>query len=240
MTALIFALAASGAYGLLYNLLAARYSALAHHALAGAAPNNESRVTKSDSRISNIDPQITFSALLAPLFLLLVSNLEGFLEVLHRAGIFWSGTQNFWTWLGIKDLNEIPAQPLGWIPDRFWWWWRALRVISDYDLAGNFREVIDEFPFFSFLHADLHPHVLAIPFNLLAVAVALNIVLGGWRGETMLFGLRLHIHKTGFVAAALLLGGLAFLNTWDVLIAAAPLQRHTLLIFHITWAVSIR
>ena len=31
-------------------------------------------------------------------------------------------------------------------------------------------EVIDEFPFFSFLLGDMHPHVLALPFVLLAVA----------------------------------------------------------------------
>jgi len=57
-----------------------------------------------------------------------------------------------------------------------------------------------KFPFFSFLLGDLHPHVLAIPFNLLAVAIALNIFQGGWRGETDLFGLRLQISKTGFLS----------------------------------------
>ena len=251
MTSLIFALAAVGAYGILYDLLASWEWQIANRQPAidnleseppDVIPNDASAVPHNDALTPDADPQITnnesrtpnpesripipqssmaFSALLAPLFLLLVSNLEGFLEVLHRGGIFWSGTQNFWTWLGIKDLNEAPVPPLAWIPDRFWWWWRASRVVSDFDLAGNFREVIDEFPFFSFLLGDLHPHVLAIPFNLLAVAVALNIVLGGWRGETNLFGLRLHLHKVGFLAAALLLGGLAFLNTWDILIAAA-------------------
>ncbi len=206
MTALIFSLAAIGAYGILYNLL--------------AASNQRSVISNQQSKIENRKSQIG-SSFLSPLFLLLVSNIEGFLEVLHRAGLFWIGTQNFWTWLGIKELSDPPTQPLGWIPDRFWWWWRASRVVSDYDLAGNFREVIDEFPFFSFLHADLHPHVLAIPFNLLAVAIALNIFLGGWRGEMKVFGLRLQIHKIGFFAAALTLGGLAFLNTWDILVAAA-------------------
>ena len=197
MTALIFALAAIGAYGLLFNLLAARDADPAHRR------------------------GLIALALLAPLFLLVVSNLEGFLEVLHRAGVFWTGAHNFWTWLDIRELSDPPAQPLGLTPDRFWWWWRASRVISDYDLAGNFREVIDEFPFFSFLHADLHPHVLAIPFNLLAVAIALNLFLGGWDGTTDLFGLRLTLSPLGFFATALALGGLAFLNTWDILVGAA-------------------
>jgi YYY domain-containing protein len=215
MTALVFALAAIGAYGILYTLLTKRESEIV---------NRES----DNPRLPTHDSRITLLSFLAPLFLLVVSNIEGFLEVLHRTGIFWLGTKNFWTWLGIKELSDPPTQPLGWIPDRFWWWWRASRVVSDYDLAGNFREVIDEFPFFSFLHADLHPHVLAIPFNLLAIAIALNIFLGGWRGETKLFGIRetplwgrLQIHKVGFFAAALTLGGLAFLNTWDILVAAA-------------------
>ncbi len=199
MTSLIFALAAVGSYGILYNFLA----------ISDQNSGNEKRSTS------------ILLPLLAPLFLLLVSNLEGFLEVLHRLGFLWSGPRNFWTWLGIKELNDAPAQPFGWMPDRFWWWWRASRVISDFDLAGSFREVIDEFPFFSFLLGDLHPHVLAIPFNLLSVAMALNLFLGGWRGQTNIFGLRLQINRTGFFAAALILGGLAFLNTWDVLFGLA-------------------
>ena len=201
MTSLIFALAAIGAYGILYNLL--------------SAVNKKSQIA---NRISNIG----FS-FLAPLFLLFVSNIEGFLEVLHSHGIFWpaNSTFNFWTWLGIKDLSDAPTQHLTWIPDRFWWWWRASRVVSDFDLKGAFQEVIDEFPFFSFLLGDLHPHVLAIPFNLLAVAVALNLFLGGWRGKIEFLGFRLNISKTGFLFAALTLGGLAFLNTWDILIGAA-------------------
>jgi len=203
MTSLVFALAAVGAYGILYNLL--------------SAANEKFKIT---NRISNIG----FS-FLAPLFLLIVSNVEGFLEVLHRHGIFWpaNSTSNFWTWLGIKELSDPPAQPLAWIPDRFWWWWRASRVVTDYDLLGKYIDIspIDEFPFFSFLLGDLHPHVLAIPFNLLAVVMALNLFLGGWRGEINLFGFRLNISKTGFLCAAVTLGGLAFLNTWDILVGAA-------------------
>ncbi len=222
MTSLIFALAAIGAYGILYNLLSVRQWNLGAGKIArlSSGDSEETPLQDPDSGNTKPDSSPAFSALLAPLFLLLVSNVEGFLEVLHRAGFLWTGNQNFWTWLGIKDLNDPPALPLGWIPDRFWWWWRASRVISDFDLAGNFREVIDEFPFFSFLLGDLHPHILAIPFNLLAIAIALNLFLGGWRGETRLLGLRLQISKTGFFAAGLTLGGLAFLNTWDILVGA--------------------
>lgn len=200
MTSLIFGLAAIGAYGILYNLLA----------LLDRRPQTIDRPSSSVFGLS----------FLAPLFLLLVSNLAGFLEVLHQKGFFWnSNPSNFWTWLGIKELSDAPTQPLSWIPARYLWWWRASRVISDTDLLRRPIEIIDEFPFFSFLLGDLHPHVLAIPFNLLAVAVALNLFLGGSRGEFNLFGFRLQVSKTGFLFVALTLGGLAFLNTWDILAA---------------------
>ncbi|HEX5838307.1 MAG TPA: DUF2298 domain-containing protein, partial [Anaerolineales bacterium] len=205
MIALIFALSAVGAYGILYNLLATYHF-----------PLSTSQPSKAYPLSSFIYP------LLAPLFLLFISNAEGFLEVLHRRGLFWSEGSNFWTWLDLKELSSAPAQPLGWIPERFWWWWRASRVIMDYDLNNNWMgDVINEFPFFSYLLSDLHPHVLAMPFNLLAVAVALNIFLGGWRGRIDLYFGELHINKTGFFTIALVLGGLAFLNTWDILSAAA-------------------
>ncbi|GAB4416141.1 MAG: DUF2298 domain-containing protein [Anaerolineales bacterium] len=195
MTALIFGLGAIGSYGILYNLLSARTS-------------SEPKAHAS---------RFTGQAFLAPLFLLVVSNLEGFIEVLHKRGL---GSPGFWKWLDIKDLTTPPATT-GWVPDRYLWWWRASRVIQDYDLTGSVKEVIDEFPMFSFIHADLHPHVLAIPFGLFAVSIALNIFLGDSRGTINLIGYPLHLSRDGFFLSALTLGGLAFLNTWDILIAAA-------------------
>jgi YYY domain-containing protein len=50
-------------------------------------------------------------------------------------------------------------------------------------LAGVDIEVIDEFPFFSFLLADNHPHLLAIPYALMTVAFSLQVFLGGGRSE---------------------------------------------------------
>ncbi len=205
MIALVFALSAVGAYGILYNLLSLRQK------------SNVEGQPEIENRKSPI-----VNSLLAPLFLLILSNVEGFLEVLHARGLFWKDGPNFWTWLDIMDLREAPAQTLTWAPTRYYWWWRASRVIMDYDLKGNWTlDVIDEFPAFSFILGDLHPHVLAMPFVLLAVAMALNIFLGGWRGTIDLYFGQLKISKTGFFVAALMLGGLAFLNTWDILIAGA-------------------
>lgn len=205
MTALIFGLGAIGSFGILYNLL--------------------NRGSQAEDRPPSTALGLSF---LAPLFLLLVSNFEALLEVLHRRGIGWTKnpvtgewTGAFWTWLDMKELSQPPLEPFALVPDRYLWWWRASRVIQDYDMLGGHREVIDEFPFFSFLLGDLHPHVLAIPFGLLAIAVALNLFLGGWRGGIDLLGARLHLNIPGFLFSALTLGGLAFLNTWDILVGAA-------------------
>jgi YYY domain-containing protein len=227
MLSLIFALSSIGAYGILYNLLAFRQTskfeepALSESKVQSEIENHK-QLHLAQVRVSPIG-----SSLLAPLFLLIISNLEGLLQSLHDAGFFWqfspdgTATSRFWTWLDIPDLKNIPTQPLTLIPDKFYWWWRASRVVQDYELNGVWHEVIDEFPFFSYLLGDLHPHVLAMPFMLLAVAIALNIYQGGWHGRINLFVGKLHISKTGFFVSALVLGGLAFLNTWDILPGAA-------------------
>jgi len=202
MLSLVFGLAALGAYGVMYNLL------------------NGQRL-KVEGQTSNEPLSSFFFPLLGPLFLLLVSNAEGFLEVLHARGLFWKDGTNFWTWLNIADLKDVPIVTDAWLPNRYWWWWRASRVLQDQDLLGNPLETIDEFPAFSFLLGDLHPHVLAIPFFLVAIFIALNIFLGGFRGKIDLYIARLHISKTGFVLSAFMLGALAFLNTWDILPGAA-------------------
>ncbi|MFT3890403.1 MAG: DUF2298 domain-containing protein [Anaerolineales bacterium] len=190
MLPLIFALSAIGAYGIIYNLLAIS-------------------ANKAETPHAS---RFTFSALFGPLFLLLISNLEGFLHSLHHKGLFWTfnsggtATSAFWNWLDIVDLKNPPPQTLTWAPKEFFWWWRASRVISDYEFNGTWHEVIDEFPFFSYLLGDLHPHVLAMPFMLLAVAVALNIYLGGWRRRINLFFGELKLSWEGFVRQCLNLG----------------------------------
>ncbi len=195
--ALWFAMSVLGTYSILYNLL--------HH---------------RDGR-----PRFRL-AFLGPLFVLITGNLEGFLEVLYARGLFWRQTvqgewvSSFWGWLNIKNLVDAPAVNPSWVPQRFWWWWRASRVVSDVNLAGAPFELIDEFPFFSFLLADNHPHLLALPFVLLAVALALNIFLSGKREPTRLRGKRLpvtveNVIQIGMFLLLLLLIAGNIVNTVD-------------------------
>jgi uncharacterized membrane protein len=85
--------------------------------------------------------------LLGSLFVAVLGNLEGLFELLHAKGI---GGEAFYRWLDVKNLAGAPASNT-WYPGDNWWWWRASRVIHDKTLSGASQEVIDEFPFFSFL-----------------------------------------------------------------------------------------
>jgi hypothetical protein len=132
-------------------------------------------------------------------------------------------------WLNIKGLTD--SAPTGDPTGGYWWWWRASRVIHDVDLAGNSVEVIDEFPFFSFLLGDLHPHVLALPFVLLAILFSLNLLVGALAteprpasGDGFFTGIAdqarglaraIGFSWVGVLLYAVVLGSLSFLNTWD-------------------------
>ena len=98
-------------------------------------------------------------------------------------------------------------------------WWEPSRVL--YDCLPNlqsggcaYKETINEFPAFSFLLADLHPHVMAMPFVLLAIGLALNLFLIP-PTQPRSFGGTLPEYAAQFGLAALILGVLFMLNTWD-------------------------
>ena len=98
--------------------------------------------------------------------LLLASNLEGTLELVRAAG---TGGAGFWGRIGVEGLTVPGAASASWFPDEpGWWWWRASRVIPG---------AINEFPMFSFVLGDLHPHVMSIPVILLVVGLAVQLYL---------------------------------------------------------------
>ncbi len=86
-------------------------------------------------------------------------------------------------------------------------WWNSTRIM-DYE---NYDYTITEFPFFSFLLGDLHPHQMAIPFVLLALNIGLTFI--KTEAKEMF---RATVENLGFIIfAGLVLGGLWFLNSWD-------------------------
>ncbi len=52
----------------------------------------------------------------------------------------------------------------GLFPTDNWWWWRATRVIDTLSGGQSLDYTITEFPIFSFILGDLHPHVMNLPF----------------------------------------------------------------------------
>ncbi len=152
-------------------------------------------------------------ALVAPALLLMVSNLLGALELIRLRQ--WLPA-SFWEWLAVKDVSYL--ETAAWRPTEHLWWWRSTRVIDTLnEQGGSLDYTITEFPFFSFLLGDLHPHVMSIPFVLLFVAFGLGVFLSPARVSA-----RWVLERPGVLfVAGLLLGALAFINAWDIVTFAA-------------------
>ena len=82
-------------------------------------------------------------------------------------------------------------------------YWAPSRMIPD-------QIAITEFPFWSFLFADPHAHMIVIPFTLLAAGLSLSLVLdpralsSGWKRAVM-----------PLAVLGIAVGSLAAINTWD-------------------------
>ncbi len=180
-----------------------------------------------------------FTGLLGAVLLVLMGNLEAPLDVAYTHN--WIAPA-FWQQLDIRDLNDPPfvrpndAPPdlPAWVPRADWdWWWRASRVINDYPpdslnprmaavlgvppdpLADQTQDqMIDEFPQFTFILGDLHPHVLDLPFLMLVLGLALNVYQASLTGEIASLW---HTRRAppGGLLYPLIIGALGFVSTWD-------------------------
>ncbi len=191
----LFALSGLGAFGLAYNLARSRSANLA----------NTSRLARSGAIATGV---------LALLMLAFMGNFQfALIEAPMQTGAAPRAYLEFWRTQRLPDLEasgyaqsdsgELALDTSSW---NHWWWFNASRVPTDFDLEERLTGIqpIGEFPAFSFLLADNHPHVLALPFVLCAVGMMLNLVLSGAspsREATLVMGIAL--------------GGLAFLNAWD-------------------------
>ena len=140
----------------------------------------------------------------------IVSNLEGVLEFMRANAI---GSQGLYDWIAVDKVDGPAETPSGnWYPDEFWWWFRATRVINTFVDGNGIDYTIQEFPFFSFILGDLHPHMAVIPFALLFTALALNF----FRADLPNLLRPNYLAYAGLFVMALSLGGVAFTNMWDL------------------------
>ncbi len=147
-------------------------------------------------------------------FLAVVGNLgeldviAGGLRALGSAGASMEGAtlsqKLVWLFRGMGQLARGEHLPIA----AGTWYWNPSRAIPG--------EPITEFPFFTFLYADFHAHLIAMPIVLAAVAWCLSLILLKKRDEQ----LQLNFKIMGIpilVIGAVVLGALQPTNTWDYL-----------------------
>ena len=140
--------------------------------------------------------------LASALFVAVIANIDGLIQYVQG---FWNVAVRGEAWGGfdfwrssrmIPPLDSFEPSSLAfWMPDY---------IPGD---AGSSWH-ITEFPFFTFLFADLHAHMMVIPFTVLALGIGLAVVAGLRNGGLVWTAI-------AAAAMALALGSLWAINSWD-------------------------
>ncbi len=161
-------------------------------------------------KLSGVLPTIGFNLGVASMFALSATAAYGLGEHLTRSRIFGLVVMAFVVIFGnpagfiqllvtlfVPKYHSVFNVPPGDVLTRLaaYNYWPASRVIPN---------TINEFPYFSFIQADLHAHMIAIAFQLLMIALLLNLLLQ-----------EKEYNKPALAAFALLLGFMFPLNSWD-------------------------
>jgi YYY domain-containing protein len=219
-----------GAFGIVYNLVRMREDTLVEaepRSARAAKQRGEPRQSRRKAAVAAGEsgavtmpersfPEINWRPLVfgaaAALMLVVMGN---FVWVLKYASAFGIGGKGFYEWVAVQGLtNNEPRADGAWYPTEYFGFFDASRIIPlrDDPLDQNDFYVITEFPMFSFVLGDIHPHVMALPFVLLAVGLALVL----YRSDEPL-DITYWLQKPlMLLATAVVLGALAFINTWDI------------------------
>ena len=195
---MFFALTVGGAFSVVYNLAEAGRLRLPRRR-ARVGSNVESTEVEDESSekmpskgagVFSWSPVIAGVA--AALFVTVIGNLDGAVQSLES--------------LYALLMNE----PTGGFD-----FWRSSRMMPP-DPPGN---EITEFPYFTILFADLHAHLMAIPFTILVVGIGLAVVMRARSAEPkrgrlagMGWGLADFVQ---IVLLGIAVGALRPINTWD-------------------------
>ncbi len=141
--ALVFAMVASGTSSVGYTLAREQ---VAHWSGSDRGGAGRTPLPVGDWSFGVAVPYLVVGAVSA-MVVLVAGNLWSVLRRFDGSGLW---EKDFWTGIG----------------------WNATRVLVIKEGDRDIDYTINEFPAFSFLLGDLHPHVLTLPFAVLAVAVA--------------------------------------------------------------------
>ncbi|RIK53530.1 MAG: hypothetical protein DCC57_08185, partial [Chloroflexi bacterium] len=146
------------------------------------------------------------AALLAPLFVVILGNLDGLGQVVRAL----SERSTIQVQSALPLFSTVAEAGLGLVRVM-----RGQATLPAYDFWGPSRVIpntINEFPYWSFLFADLHPHLIGIPLSLVFLAV-IFVLLADYDSDWRRWGGR----GLGIaVAGAFLLGTLASVNLWEL------------------------
>ena len=169
-----------------YNLAVPLFFALTA-AGAFAVVYNLAEVTRRRIKMPGPSWTPVAAGFAAVLLVVALGNLDGLVQV---AGGIWR--------------TAIVNQPFGSFD-----FWRSTRLMPP-DPPGF---EIDEFPFFTFLFSDLHAHMMALPFTILALGVGLTIVVS--RLDQTRGRVKFLTEAGQLVLLSLVIGALRTINTWD-------------------------
>jgi YYY domain-containing protein len=189
--AMIAAMTLLAAFGIVYNLIG--------FGRDGDVPEGD------DGDLPRFNWRPVIFGVAGALFVAVLGNLVFLLRFASAYGIGGSG---FYDWIDVQGLGADEKRD-GWFPSDVPF--DILDGTRVYPLTAT-DYVITEFPMFSFVLGDLHPHVMSLPFVLLAVGLALTL----YRSEEPLDITFLLRRPALALVGAIILGGLGFINTWDI------------------------
>lgn len=213
---------------LAYNLIIPTLFAVTGLAAFGAAYNLVAPLNSDEPLVFSLrrpfrDPAF-LAGVAAMLLAVVLGNLATIRNVLWGAAELGAGTTLWWneafpqaadlsSGMGILFRGEQPL-PVG-IGE---WYWNPTRIIPvpvGADNSALEAGPITEFPFFTFLYADLHAHMMAFPISLSMLVWVVMQVRAALRARAGQGDSSLIEQIAGLLMASLLVGALRPTNTWD-------------------------